>query len=143
MLLKVTLIGLAIYLSIVLAVAALLQHTGVLVVRVQDKVKQKSVFVPVPMMMVNGAIGLIPDTKLNSARDRLRNDEIRWVMAVSDGLARCPDANFVEVKTPTDQVLIAKRGSNLLLDVDTPEKRVYVSVPLHAVRQTVKNIVSN
>lgn len=142
MLLKITLIGLAIYLTVALAVAAVLQQTGVLVVKVQDKVNHKNVFVPVPMLMVNGAIHLIPDTKLDSARDRLDAQKIEWVMAATDELARCPDANFLEIQTATDQVLIAKRGSNLLFDVDTRENRVHVSVPIHAARKALTNLLA-
>lgn len=142
MLLKITLIGLAIYLTIGLAVAAVLQQTGLLVVRVQDKVNQKNIFVPVPMLLVSGAIHLIPNTKLDLARERLDQEKIQWVMAATDELARCPDANFLEVQTATEQVLIAKRGSNLLLDLDTPENRVYVSVPIHAARNALTNLLS-
>lgn len=140
MLLKITMIGLSIYLTIALAVAVVLQQTGVLVVKVQDKVNHKNVFVPVPMLLVSGAIHLIPKTNLASARDRVNEEEIRWLLAATDELARCPDANFLEVQTAADQVLIAKRGSNLLLDLNTPGNRVYVSVPIHAARKTLTNL---
>lgn len=142
MLLKIAAIGLGIYMMLVMGVVIALQQTGVFVLSVQDKTKNRGVFIPVPMLMVNGALHLLPDSKLDFARDGMDDEKIQWLMAASEELANCPDANFLEVHTAREQVLVAKHGSNFLVDVDSPDKRVHLSIPIHATRNAIAQILS-
>jgi hypothetical protein len=142
MLLKIATIGLAIYMTIVMGVVVVLQQTGVFVLSVQDKTKNRNLFIPVPMLMVNGALHLLPEAKFHFARDRMDDEKLEWLMAATEELANCPDANFVEVQTAREQVLVAKRGANFLVDVNTPDKNVHLSIPIHATRKAIAQIFS-
>jgi hypothetical protein len=49
---------------------------------------------------------------------------------VAQKLERAPDTVLVEVMSPRERVSVVKRGSALVIDVDSPEESVRVSVPL-------------
>ena len=142
MLLKIAAIGVGIYATVILSIGLILMRTGVLEVSIQDKVKNRQIYVPVPMLMVNGAIQLLPEAKLNAARAKLDHQKVGWLMAAGKVLAECEDADFVDVKTATDHLVLAKKGANFLLDADTPDHRVHVSIPIHATREAIENLIS-
>jgi hypothetical protein len=49
---------------------------------------------------------------------------------VAQNLEQAPDTVLVEVMSPRERVSVVKRGSALVIDVDSPEESVRVSVPL-------------
>ena len=52
------------------------------------------------------------------------------VRAACSELSRCPDFTLVEVHTDDEHVRVRKQGRQLIVDVDTYDERVHVTVPL-------------
>jgi len=81
----------------------------------------------------NGALGmrLAPAEDLADATAEVRP----WLPAIklaSEELARCPDTTLVEVISPAEKVAIRKNGDSIVIETDSLEERVRVSVPLGA-----------
>ncbi len=83
----------------------------------------------VPGILLTTGLRLVPDGHL---REGLR-DARPW-LPVAASLARelrnYPDASFVEVSSGQEQVCIATRSGVLVVDVNSPEETVHVSIPL-------------
>jgi hypothetical protein len=47
---------------------------------------------------------------------------------------------FVEVETPTENVLISKEGSKLIVKVDTADEHVFVALPLSGAKRIVQKL---
>ena len=84
------------------AVLALFQG-GIATVYVRSP--EATVFVPVPMALVDIALAFVPSEELADARRELGpyRDVIRVAL---EELADCPDATFVEVEGPEETVLV-------------------------------------
>ena len=50
--------------------------------------------------------------------------------AVTREISKMPDVEIVSVETSTETVSVIKRGRNLIIDVDTPDEEVHVTVPI-------------
>jgi hypothetical protein len=71
----------------------------------------------------------VPDSQL---REGLR-DARPWLpvaAALAKELQNYPDASFIEVSSGQEQVRIATRGGALVVDVNSPEETVHISIPL-------------
>lgn len=55
-------------------------------------------------------------------------------------LARCPDFTMVEVHSDDEHVRIRKKGNQLIVDVDTDDERVQVTVPLGMAKAFAKKL---
>jgi len=53
------------------------------------------------------------------------------VMVAADELRKCPDGTFVEVRSRTEYVNIAKRGGDMVVDVDDEGDVVHVAFPIY------------
>ncbi|MGH9779795.1 MAG: hypothetical protein ACRD5I_15445 [Candidatus Acidiferrales bacterium] len=83
----------------------------------------------VPGILLTNALRLVPDEQLQHG---LR--EARPWMPVAAAAARelehYPDATFIEVSGPREQVRIATRGGVLTIHVDSPDETVHLAMPL-------------
>jgi hypothetical protein len=84
---------------------------------------------------------------LNCVPDRLcleASEEMeRWGPAIRvacNELTRCEDGVFVEVESYDETVLIAKRGKALVIDVESEDESVHITVPLATVKHVVSKI---
>jgi hypothetical protein len=93
----------------------------------------------IPAVAVPLGLRIAPEEKLREAALQARP----WLPALriaSQELERCPDGPLVEVTNPHEKVSIVKRGHSLLIDVDSEDETVHVSVPLRAVTSVVERL---
>ena len=116
-----------------------IHHAGFIVVDVHDKTKGERVFVPVPMLFVNLALDVVPDQRLARLSSRLQ-DKDEWVAAVTHELSECPDSTFVEIEGREDQILVAKKGGNIVIDVNSQDAEVHLRFPIRSTAKAVARI---
>lgn len=116
-------------------------QTGIAVVSVHDKVHGKHVFVPVPVGLMNLGLNMIPGEMLSQVRNDLGPHK-KVVQSLANELENIPDTDFVDVQSRDGHVLVSKSGGNLVIDVQTPEETVYVSVPIRSTGNIVSKLAS-
>src|SRR5262245_60247261 len=121
-------VGLLITLPL-LVLGALILKDGVVVVDVVNHKNDSRIFVPVPLSLVNFAASMVPRPDAMEAAEKLKNCQ-PYMDAVAQQLVDLPDATFVEVKSPREQVHLAKEGNSLVIDVNSDDENVHISVPI-------------
>ncbi len=99
------------------------------------------IVVAVPAVLVPIGLDLAPQDKLQRASAEAQ----QWLPAVdaaSKALAQCPDARLVEVRSRSQFVEVVKRGDSLIVDVDSPDARVHVTLPLVLVHSVAEKLES-
>ncbi len=119
-----------------------IHHAGFIVIDVQDKVKGDRVFAPVPMLFVNLALDVVPDQRLARWSSRFQ-DKGEWLEAVTRELNECPDGTFVEVENRREQVSVAKKGGNIVVDVNSRDKEVHLRFPIRSTAKAVARIAGS
>jgi hypothetical protein len=82
---------------------------------------------PVPVGLVHLALRFVPRDEMAACDPELR----RWLPAARSVVAeidRAPDGVLVEVQTPNERVVIAKRDGKITVDVDTRDENVHISM---------------
>ncbi len=127
-------------LGTVVAAGAVAFSEGAVSVRVLEKKRDgHHIRLLVPAMVVPLGIRLVPNEKLEQASAEMRP----WLPAIklaTQELAKYPDGPFVEVRSPREQVSITKQGGVLVIDVDSSEETVHVSVPLRMVNRIARQL---
>ena len=141
MVVKVLAVFLGAYLVLFAALGAAIYATGLVVVDVKDKVNGHRVLIPVPMLLVHTAVSFIPDHVMKEV-DVQQEVDMNLVHAAADVLADCPDATFLEVQKKHESVIIAKKGDNLTLSVDTPKEKVYMRFPVRGMERVVAQLAA-
>lgn len=93
----------------------------------------------VPAILVPLGLHFVPEKELRKQSAEMR----KWLPAIkaaSQELERCPDATFVEVKGPDENVSIRKSGDSLYIDVDDSGDTVHVSFPVRVVNTAVRQL---
>jgi hypothetical protein len=108
---------------------------------VEKKQDGKNIHVFVPGVAVPVILKLAPDRELAKAGREVR-EYLPVIQAALDGLEECPDTVFVEVISAREHVRVEKKGSLLLVNVDTDDEAVSVAVPLKVVRYAVDELKS-
>jgi hypothetical protein len=116
-------------------------QTGIAVINVHDKVHGKRVFVPVPVGLMNLGLNMIPGEMLSQVRNDLGPHK-KVVQSLAKELENIPDTDFVEVQGKDEHILVSKSGGNLIIDVQTPDETVYVSVPIRSTGNIVSKLAS-
>ncbi|HEY7161748.1 MAG TPA: hypothetical protein VH815_10840 [Acidobacteriota bacterium] len=116
-------------------------QTGIAVINVHDKVHGKHVFVPVPVGLMNLGLNMIPGEMLTQVNQEL-GPHRKIVQSLATELENMPDTDFVEVQGKHEHVLVSKKGGNLIIDVQTPDETVYVSVPIRSTGSIVSKLAS-
>jgi hypothetical protein len=115
---------------------------GMLAVRVRQKqVDGENISLMVPAALVPMTLKFIPERHLAQAAARLR-PYMPIVDAAIPALVDCPDGVLVEVTDPGEHVLIAKRGSSIVVDVNDANEVVHVAVPLRAAHSAIREIAA-
>ncbi len=125
-------------LGTVVAAGAVAFSEGAVSVRVLEK-KRDGHHIRLPAMVVPLGMRLVPNEKLEQASAEMRP----WLPAIklaTQELAKYPDGPFVEVRSPREQVTITKQGGALVIDVDSNEETVHVSVPLRMVNHIARQL---
>jgi len=122
----------ALFLSVALLTAAVAYrvfHRGTAIVSVHEhKPNGTRLWLPVPFGLVETALAFVPREKLPPIDPEAR----RWfplARVVLAELDRAPDAVLVEVTSPEEHVVIAKRAGRLVVDVESRNESVHVSLP--------------
>jgi hypothetical protein len=95
----------------------------------------------VPAMPLNGALHLMPQKDLQNAGEQMR-PWMPTIEAAVHELDRSKDVTFVEVSSPDEHVVVAKRDGSIVVDVDDAGETVHVSAPLHAIDDAVNQIAA-
>jgi hypothetical protein len=126
----------------VVTAGAMLCSEGFMQVKVHEKqVDGTNVSIVVPAALVPMTLHFVPNRKLSDASAKLR-PYMPIIDAAIPALEDCPDGVLVEVKDPTDHVLIAKRGGSIVIDVNDGNDVVHVAVPLRAAHSAVREIAA-
>ena len=118
----------------VLVTAGIAYSGGVVEVCVKEKTGHGSrnspshIHLPLPALAGPLALHLIPAHRLESPRDL--HQWMPVIRAAAEELERCPDAELVSVVNARETVHILKRGSDLVIDVDSERETVHVSFPI-------------
>jgi hypothetical protein len=116
-------------------------QTGIAVVKLHDKVHGKNIFLPVPVGLMNFGLNMVPGEMLSQVSEDL-GPHRKIVQSLANELENIPDTDFVEVQGRQEHVLVSKSGRNLIIDVQTEDETVYVSVPIRATGNIVAKLAS-
>lgn len=139
MFIKIAALSLAIAFSLFAVAGIVVQKTGLLIVDVQDR--DGRVFLPIPMLLVNGALSFAPLNDKVSVPHEFQNHSDLLEAAASE-LSRCPDGPFLEVDSPDTKVLIEKRGQNMIVNVNSDSEKIYIQIPIRATGKTIAKLAS-
>lgn len=115
-------------------------HQGIISVNVQEKRPGGDhVRFFVPATVVPAAMIFAPEAKLREAAERAR-PFLPAAQVAARELAGYPDTVFVEVTDGPEHVRIEKQGGNIVVDVDSPQETVHVSVPLRTIASVLSDI---
>lgn len=119
------------------AVGAYTFHEGVIRVDVDEfRAGGSHVHLWVPAAVVPMTMHFVPKHHLCDAAGHAR-EFLPVARALFKELKNFPDAEFVEVKDDEQHVQIRTRGGKLQIDVDAPDEKVHVLVPLSTVDDVV------
>ncbi len=115
---------------------------GTVYISVQEKGSDGfNITIPVPVNLASTALSFIPEEDLEEIRAEI-GPWMPVIEIVLEELARCPDGPLVEVENAHETVTIVKRGGKLVIDVDTRDETVHVSVPIRGVEKLVRQLGS-
>lgn len=116
-------------------------QSGVAIVDVTNHRDGSRIFVPVPMILGNVGLSLVPDHALRDVQREL-GPHRELVDAAIDELRKCPDGPFVEVTNHREHVLVEKRGDNLIVNVHSKREDVYVKLPLNGTKKLIAQLTA-
>ena len=115
---------------------------GTVYVSVQEKGSDGfNISIPLPVNLASAVLRFIPEQELEEIRAEI-GPWMPVVEVVLAELARCPDGPLIEVENDRETVTIVKRGGKLVIDVDTRDETVHVSVPIRGVEKLVRQLGS-
>src|SRR6266849_1223053 len=115
-------------------------HEGAIRIRVDEQdAKGTHVHLLVPAALVPAAMMFVPEATLREAATRAR-PWLPAVQAATEGLAPQPDCDLLEVRSANEHVHVAKRGTLLVVEVESLRETVHVSVPLRTINGVAHKI---
>ena len=139
MFVKIGILLLALGISLFAITGVVIQQTGLMIVDVQDR--DRHIFLPIPMIFVNTALQLTPISRHINMPDGL-NRHYETLQNAAAELANCPDGPLVEVRDHRENVLIEKRGANLIINVNSEEEKIHVQIPIRATGNAIAQLAS-
>lgn len=116
------------------ALAATVLHSGLVVVKVHEKGPDGAHFtIPVPASLLQAGMTVAIHNSDEAEMDRVRAQLAPWRPALSeslDQLRAVDDFTMVDVDGRDEHVSIRKRGDTWVIDVQSSDADVYVSMPL-------------
>ncbi len=117
-------------------------HEGAIRIQVDEQgAKGSRLHLLVPAALVPAAMMFVPEAALLEAATRAR-PWLPAVRAATEGLARQPDCDLLEVRSADEHVQVAKRGALLVVDVESLRETVHVSVPLRTINGVAHRLES-
>ena len=128
--------------STVLVAGAALSSEGFIHVRVHEKRADGThLNLIVPAALVSTGIRFVPSERLAEASQNVR-PYLPIIDAAIPALEDSPDGVFVEVTDNNEHVVVSKRGSSIVVDVNDHGDIVHVSVPLRAAQSSIHEIAA-
>jgi hypothetical protein len=140
MLLKIGIIAGVLAFCLISVVSLAVYQSGFLIVNVRDQETGKHFLAPVPMFAINLAMEMIPDYRLQRFSANLPTPALQLERA-GKNLLDCPDGVFVEIDNQHDHVRVEKRNGNMILSANTPDKNVFIQVPIASTTRALARIV--
>ena len=116
------------------ALAASVLHSGVVVVKVHDKGPDGvNLTIPVPASLLQAGMSIALQHADEGEMDRVRSQLAPWQPALAESLDQLRQVGgftMVNVDGHDEHVQIHKRGNAWVVDVQSLEADVYVSMPL-------------
>jgi hypothetical protein len=123
--------------SVPLALGAAVVGTGIVVVDVEELGPGgHRIVVPVPLVAIRAAAALIPSQEAHLDLGEAEQ-HLGVARDVIQALADSPDGELVRVEEPEEQVVIAKEGGLLRIDVHGRGEDVTVAVPFALVSRAL------
>lgn len=133
---------LSFFAMLLLVAVVLTAWDGLITVRVREKAPGgHHIYVIVPGILVPVALHFIPARYFNGAGDQVR-PWLPLVDGVTNSLSNISDTVLVDVTSPQSRVIVRKVGGSVIADVNNEDDDVHVSVPLRAIRATVRALAS-
>jgi hypothetical protein len=110
-------------------VAGTALKSGVLMVDVRES--GHHFVVPVPLGLAHMALGFVPQDKIQ-LHTEIAPENAQLARKLVAALADAPDGELVRVEQDDQQVVIAKKGGVLRLDVKQADQDVHLELPLSA-----------
>lgn len=121
---------------------AVLFHQGAITVNVKEKKPDGDhVFIVAPATLASWGVRLIPERHLPRLPREAR-ESLPAILAGARELERLPDFVLVEVESPREHVKVQKRGDCLVIDVDSDDETVHLSVPIRTVLDTLAGLAA-
>ena len=100
------------------------------------------VHVWLPAAAVPMALHVVPRHHLREASAHA-NEFLPIVQALTSELRKYPDTTFVEVVSDDEHVKIGTVGTKIQIDVDSPDEKVHVTVPLATLNDVAEQLAEN
>lgn len=116
-------------------------HSGIAIVDVKNHRDGSHFFVPIPMALGNVGVALLPSNAFADMQRQIGpHKEI--LNAAIEELRNCPDGPLVQVQNKRENVLIEKKGDNLIVNVQDRHEDVYIRVPLSGTQHLVTQLLA-
>jgi len=95
-----------------------------------------------PAAAVPMAMHFVPKQHLRGASARA-NECLPLIQTLTAEMRKYPDTTFVEVEDGEEHVKISTIGRKIQIDVDGPEEKVHVAVPLSTINDVAEQLAEN
>jgi hypothetical protein len=131
----------------VVLIGAVYAWGGVMTVSVEDRDENFSLYLPMPVAVVDAAVAttdwvLDEEELLQLHADLDLGEWAPMVREMLEVLDDCPDATLVEVEDGDVWVRVRKKRGKLVVEVEEPSISIKVSVPTRSIRRTVSRLTS-
>ncbi|MGI8783572.1 MAG: hypothetical protein ACR2L2_07995 [Acidobacteriota bacterium] len=118
--------------GLIVAAGAVSSSAGAVMVHVHRKEPGPfPIIVPVPVLLLRAAVALAPADKFEPAITHLRS-LLPNIRAAVESLQEIPDCVLVEGQNARETFSVVKSGGSLVIDVETENETVHVSLPVSA-----------
>ena len=131
----------------VVLIGAVYAWGGVMTVSVEDRNENFSLYLPVPVAVMDAAVAttdwVLDEEELLELHAEMDLGE--WaplVHGLVEALDDCPDVTLVEVEDADVWVRVRKKRGKLVVEVEEPSTSVKVSIPTRSIQRTVRRLTS-
>ena len=114
------------------------QHEGLLVVQVQES-HGSDVRICFPAALAQLAVDLSPGCCVQTAECKLKNYR-PLVTELCKEMGNSPDFTMVETRDSDQAVRVCKHGADLLVEVQSPDEHVHLTIPFRLVNSIMARI---
>jgi hypothetical protein len=119
-------------------VAAAVHNAGMMEVHVAEQ-GGDNIHIVFPAFIAQVALAFVPSSVFGDIDDEMQ----QWIPLLEESakqLSAAPDFTLVQVESRDETVNIIKKGDTLVIDVQSDDDEVHVTVPLGLVERTVRKI---